>query len=73
VLSYRQPSFSRVQERNRQRLNEFVRKNKLKVILNSNPLEFTKDEVVLDVAGAMRETLRELVSVFQRIWRYNFG
>src|SRR3984893_15758305 len=36
TLSYRQAAFTRVKERNNQRLNECVRKGKLKVILNSH-------------------------------------
>ncbi len=64
TLSYRQASFSRIKDRNQQRLNEFTRKNKLKVILNSNPVEFTKDEVVLDVAGTTQRLPNDFVWIF---------
>src|SRR5882762_9465037 len=37
TLSYRQAAFGRIKERNARRLEEFVRKGKLKVIFNSNP------------------------------------
>ena len=64
TLSYRQASFSRIKDRNQQRLNEFARKNKLKIILNSNPVEFTKDEVILDVAGTNQRFPNDFVWIF---------
>jgi thioredoxin reductase/Pyruvate/2-oxoacid:ferredoxin oxidoreductase delta subunit len=64
TLSYRQASFGRIKDRNQQRLNEFVRKNRLKVILSSNPTEFTKDEVVLEVAGATQRIPNDYVWIF---------
>lgn len=64
TLSYRQASFSRIKDRNAQRLNECVRKGKLKVIYNSNPIEFTKDEVILDVAGAKQRIPNDYVWIF---------
>src|ERR1700738_5097607 len=51
TLSYRQASFSRIKDRNRQRLDDLSRKGKLKVILNSIPSKFTQDSVILDVNG----------------------
>jgi thioredoxin reductase (NADPH) len=49
TLSYRQAAFGRIKERNTRRLEESVRKGKLKVIFNSNPVEFTPDAVMLDL------------------------
>src|ERR1700676_23741 len=43
TLSYRQANFSRLKDRNVKRLEECVRKGKLKVIYNSNPVEFTEE------------------------------
>jgi putative YpdA family bacillithiol system oxidoreductase len=64
TLSYRQSSFSRIKERNAQRLNECIRKGKLKVIFNSNPVEFTKDEVILEVSGANQRIPNDYVWIF---------
>jgi thioredoxin reductase (NADPH) len=64
TLSYRQSSFSRIKDRNVQRLNECVRKGKLKIIYNSNPVEFTKDEVVLEVAGTNHRIPNDYVWIF---------
>jgi thioredoxin reductase (NADPH) len=64
TLSYRQNSFSRIKDRNSQRLNECVRKGKLKVIFNSNPIEFTKDEVVLEVSGQKQRMPNDYVWIF---------
>jgi thioredoxin reductase len=64
TLSYRQGSFSRIKDRNAQRLNECVRKGKLKVLFNSNPIEFTKDEVVLEVSGQTQRIPNDFVWIF---------
>jgi thioredoxin reductase (NADPH) len=64
TLSYRQSAFSRIKERNAQRLQEFLRKGKLKVIFNSRPLEITTDTVVLDVNGSSQKIPNDYVWVF---------
>jgi thioredoxin reductase (NADPH) len=64
TLSYRQPEFSRIKERNALRLQECTRKGKLKVILSSNPVEFTKDAVVLDVNGQTQRIANDYVWIF---------
>jgi thioredoxin reductase/Pyruvate/2-oxoacid:ferredoxin oxidoreductase delta subunit len=64
TLSYRQSAFSRIKERNAQRLDESTRKGKLKVIFNSRPLEITPDAVVLDVNGSSQRILNDYVWVF---------
>jgi thioredoxin reductase (NADPH) len=64
TLSYRQSSFSRIKDRNTQRLNECVRKGKLKVIFNSSPVEFTKDEVALQVADKTQRIPNDFVWIF---------
>src|SRR6202163_2117624 len=40
TLSYRKEAFSRIKERNAQRIEECMRKGKVKVIFNSAPVEF---------------------------------
>jgi thioredoxin reductase (NADPH) len=64
TLSYRQASFGRIKERNSQRLEECIRKGKLKVILNSIPYEFTRDAVVLNVDGKLQRITNDFVFVF---------
>jgi len=64
TLSYRQSGFTRIKERNAKRLEEFTRKGKLKVILNSKVLEITPDAVVLDVNGASQRFPNDYVWVF---------
>ena len=51
TLSYRQATFSRIKERNNQRIQEFIRKGKVKVLFNSNPVEFRQDSVLMDVSS----------------------
>jgi thioredoxin reductase len=64
TLSYRQGSFSRIKDRNTQRLNDALKKGKLKVIFNSSPAEFTPNEVVLDVAGKTQRIPNDYVWIF---------
>jgi len=64
TLSYRQGEFSRIKARNAQRLQEFTRKGKLKVILNSNPVEFTKDAAILEVKGQTQQIPNDYVWIF---------
>lgn len=64
TLSYRQSSFSRIKERNAQRLEQAVRKGKLTVLFNSNPVEFTPDAVILDVNGAPQKIPNDYAWIF---------
>ena len=64
TLSYRQAEFSRIKERNAVRIQESIRRGKLKVIFNSNPVEFTKDAVVLEIAGQTQRIPNDYVWIF---------
>lgn len=64
TLSYRKEAFSRIKERNAQRIQESVRKGKVKVVFNSNPAEFKEDAVVLDVNGKLQEIPNDFVWIF---------
>jgi putative YpdA family bacillithiol system oxidoreductase len=64
TLSYRGEAFSRIKERNSQRVQECVAKGKLRVIFNSNPLEFKEHSVVLDVNGKQQEIPNDFVWIF---------
>ena len=64
TLSYRKEAFSRIKDRNAQRIQESVRKGKVKVIFNSNPVEFKKDSVVLEMHGKTQEIANDYVWIF---------
>src|SRR5512146_1301210 len=64
TLSYRQEQFSRIKERNSQRLQECVRSGKLKVALSSNVKEIREGSVLLEVKGEVYELANDFVWVF---------
>ena len=64
TLSYRQPEFVRIKERNAKRIEEHMRSGKIKVLFNSNPVEFKGDSVVLEVKGELREIPNDFVWIF---------
>jgi putative YpdA family bacillithiol system oxidoreductase len=64
TLSYRKDAFSRIKERNAHRIEECVRKGKIKVIFNSGPAEFKQNTVVLDVNGKLEEIANDSVWIF---------
>ena len=64
TLSYRREAFSRIKERNSQRLPEYTKGGRLQVIFNSQPVEIRERSVLLDVAGTVRELPNDYVWVF---------
>jgi thioredoxin reductase (NADPH) len=64
TLSYRSERFSRIKERNAKRMEECMRAGKVKVLFNSNSVEFKPESVVLDVAGKLREIPNDFVWIF---------
>ena len=64
TLSYRKDSFSRVKERNAQRMQECMRKGKVKVVFNSAPVEFRPDCVMLEVNGKVEPIPNDYVWIF---------
>jgi len=64
TVSYRQGAFSRIKDRNAQRIEECTRKNKLKVLFNSNPVEFRPDSVILEVDGTKQTLPNDFVWIF---------
>jgi thioredoxin reductase (NADPH) len=64
TLSYRGDQFSRIKERNAQRLAECARSGKLKVALSSNVKEIREGSVLLDVKGQLSELANDFVWVF---------
>jgi putative YpdA family bacillithiol system oxidoreductase len=64
TVSYRQGAFSRIKDRNAQRIEECIRRNKLKVLFNSNPVEFRPDSVILEVNGSKQTIPNDFVWIF---------
>jgi thioredoxin reductase (NADPH) len=64
TLSYRKDAFTRIKERNSQRIQECMRKGKLKVIFNSSPVEFKQDSAVLEVEGKPQVITNDYVWIF---------
>ncbi len=64
TLSYRKDVFSRLKERNNQRIRECMRSGKLTVIFNSAPVEIREKSVILQVQGGKREIPNDFVWVF---------
>jgi len=64
TLSYRKESFSRLKERNADRIEDCMRSGKVKVLFNSNPVEVRTDAVTLDVNGSLQEIVNDFVWIF---------
>ena len=64
TLSYRSERFSRIKERNRSRVEDCMRSGKVKVLFNSNPVEFKPESVIVEVAGAEQEIANDFVWIF---------
>ncbi len=64
TLSYRQAAFGRIKERNAKRIEESISKGKVKVLFNSNPVEFTETSVALEVGGVRQEIPNDFVWIF---------
>src|SRR6202030_4178602 len=64
TLSYRKEAFARIKERNSQRIEESVRKGKVKVIFNSAPVEFRSDSAVLEINGQTQVIPNDYVWIF---------
>jgi putative YpdA family bacillithiol system oxidoreductase len=64
TVCYRSERFSRIKERNANRIEDFMRSGKLKVLFNSNPVEFKAESVVLEVNGSRQEIPNDFVWIF---------
>ncbi len=64
TLSYRQQAFSRIKERNSQRIAECMRSGKVKALFQSQPVEFKPGSVLLDVNGTQQEIANDYVWIF---------
>ncbi|MGA8222484.1 MAG: NAD(P)-binding domain-containing protein [Candidatus Acidiferrales bacterium] len=64
TLSYRKENFTRIKERNSQRIADCIRSGKVNVIFESNPVEFKQSCVILDVRGVQQEIPNDYVWIF---------
>ena len=64
TLSYRQGSFSRIKDRNAQRIEDSIKRGKVRALFNSNPVEFRADSVVMDVNGKVETLANDYVWIF---------
>jgi thioredoxin reductase (NADPH) len=64
ALCYRQSQFSRIKERNAQRIADCIKSGKVEVLFNSNPVEFKEQSVVIEVEGRQREMPNDFVWIF---------
>jgi thioredoxin reductase/Pyruvate/2-oxoacid:ferredoxin oxidoreductase delta subunit len=64
TLSYRKESFARIKERNATRMADCMRSGKVKVLFNSNPVEFKTDAATLEVNGTLQEIANDFVWIF---------
>lgn len=64
TLSYRSERFSRIKERNAKRIEECMRSGKVRVLFNSNPIEFKPESVILEVSGTKQEIPNDFVWIF---------
>ena len=64
TLSYRKDSFSRIKERNTQRVKECIDKGMLKMLWESGPTEIKEKAVVMEVKGERQEIPNDFVWIF---------
>jgi thioredoxin reductase len=64
TLSYRQPAFSRIKERNSQRIQAAIKGKKVEVLFSSRPIEIRAHSVCLETNGSVREIPNDWVWVF---------
>jgi thioredoxin reductase len=64
TLSYRKEQFSRIKERNEQRIADCMRSGKVQVVFNSIPVEFKQEAVLLEAGGKLREIPNHFVWIF---------
>jgi thioredoxin reductase (NADPH) len=64
TLSYRSAQFSRIKERNSQRIADCMKSGKVEVLFNSSPVEFKEESVLLDVQGEQREIPNDYIWIF---------
>jgi thioredoxin reductase (NADPH) len=64
TLSYRKGEFSRIKERNKQHLEEYVAKKKITVVFNSEVKDILEKSVLLTVSDVVHELPNDYVFIF---------
>ena len=64
TVSYRRGEFSRLKDRNAKRIAESVANGKVKVLFNSNPVEFRSGSVAIEVENQLMELPNDMVWIF---------
>ena len=64
TLSYRKETFSRIKERNAERVERNRKSGKVNILFNSMPVEFKPESVVLEVNGELQEIPNDYVWIF---------
>jgi thioredoxin reductase/Pyruvate/2-oxoacid:ferredoxin oxidoreductase delta subunit len=64
TLCYRAERFTRIKERNGKRIEDCMRSGKVKVLFETNPIEFKPDSVRLDIKGVPKEMPNDFVWIF---------
>lgn len=64
TLSYRKGEFTRLKDRNSQRIREMIRKGRISVRFNSEVTQIREDAVTLSEAGASRDLPNNYVFIF---------
>jgi thioredoxin reductase/Pyruvate/2-oxoacid:ferredoxin oxidoreductase delta subunit len=66
TLTYRSEVFSRIKQKNGERINQAISEGKIKVMFNTNPVKILEDSVVLSTTGQSQEqTIKnDLVYIF---------
>ncbi len=64
IISYRKEEFSRIKERNKQHLDEYLAKKKLTVIFNSDVQEIKECSVLLKIQNDVKEIPNDYVFIF---------
>lgn len=64
TISYRRSEFSRLKDRNRRRIDEFIQSRRIDVLYNSLPLQFRAGSTRLEASGETRELASDYVWIF---------
>src|SRR6201987_1232693 len=64
TLSYRSERFSRIKERNATRIQEFMKSGKVRVLFNSNVVEFKPESAILEIGGKTEEIPNDFAWIF---------
>ncbi len=64
TLSYRREGFSRLKERNTQRIQELMKAKRLEVLFNSKPVEIRERSVLIEVNSVVKDLPNDYVWVF---------